>query len=177
MNRKNLRKSLAIGLFLGSVIGSLPLLAHADLNGQSGTLNYLYPDTSTIFSTDSFTVPQTVITLTYGPDIVNTIDGSGISITFGNTPYSFGSGAFNGEQFVFPSVVLSSPVVTTDFNGINVTSDAHDIWINWQGLSPNSDSFVNLSVNNAAATPEPTTMLLFGTGLAGLAGFIRKKRS
>ncbi len=38
----------------------------------------------------------------------------------------------------------------------------------WQGVE-------NLSFNGAAATPEPGTMLMFGTGILGLAGTVRRR--
>jgi hypothetical protein len=151
----------------------MPLAANAGLlDGQSGTLDYLYPDTSTIFAGPySFTAPATVITLTYGPDLVNTIAGNDIHITFGNVGYSFGVATFNGEQFIFPGLSLLPPVLLTNFSGVVVTSDAHDVWLNWQGLTPDSDSYVDVRFR---VLPEPCTLLLLGSGLLGLVAFRKK---
>ena len=66
--------------------------------------------------------------------------------------------------------------MTTDLAGVTMSSDAHDIWVNWQGLMPNSDSFVDISTSNSQ-TPEPATMVLFGTGLIDLAGLARRKKN
>lgn len=50
------------------------------------------------------------------------------------------------------------------------------IGLHLQGLSDGeSESYVNSG--GTSPVPEPATMLLFGTGLAGLAGFVRKKYS
>jgi len=142
------------------------------LTGQDGTLYYDYPSLGSAFSTDPFTVPATVITLTYGPDLVNDIGGSSIDITFGNVGYSFAGASFNGEDFNFPGTTITVTGYSSNFTG-DWGAGPHDVWVNWQGLTPDSSSYVTIDV---AAAPEPASMALLGVGLAGL-GLIRRKRA
>jgi hypothetical protein len=153
---------------------SLPIVATAGvLDGQSGTLYYDAPNMGTHFSIDPFTAPTTVITLTYGPDLSNVIGGNDIFITFGNIGYIFTHAAFNGEVFNFPGITITSVSYASNFT--NVWGwDAHDVWVNWQGLQPDNASFVDFTVST---TPEPGTLILLGSGVVAGLGAIRRRLS
>ncbi len=163
-------------LFLILAVCTLPLVASAGvLDGQSGTLYYYFPDFGTVYSADAFTAPATVITLTYGPDLPNVIGGDTIGITFGNVGYSFSGANFNGEDFNFPGLTITSVGYSSNFTQ-DWGWDANDVWVNWQGLTPDANSFVTFTIN-AGSTPEPGTLMLLGSGvLAGL-GALRRRLS
>ncbi|MBI5559444.1 MAG: PEP-CTERM sorting domain-containing protein [Deltaproteobacteria bacterium] len=66
----------------------------------------------------------------------------------------------------------------SSFNAILSALNSEDfrIGLHLQGLTDGeSESYV--TGGGPAPVPEPATMLLFGTGLAGLSGYFRKKRS
>lgn len=151
---------------------SLPMIASAGvLDGQSGTLYYDYPNIGTHYETHPFTAPATVITLTYGPDLVNVIGGNTINITFGNIGYSFSGGTFNGEVFNFPGLTITSVSYSSNFTG-DWGWDANDVWVNWQGLTPDASSYVNFQFGSV---PEPGSLVLLGSGVLGAAGLLRRK--
>ncbi len=162
-------------LFVLLLLCTFPFLAQAGvLDGQSGTLYYDFPDLGTHFSADAFTAPATVITLTYGPDLVNTIGGNDVNITFGNIGYDFAPGNFNGEDFYFPTLIITGVIYSSNFTS-DWSWDANNLIVNWQGLTPDSSSYVDFTVS-ATATPEPGTLVLLGLGGAVL-GLLRRRRS
>lgn len=65
---------------------------------------------------------------------------------------------------------------------ISTTLSFHDLSINLTGGNSYGAALDNVIVNastsaSASPVPEPATMLLFGTGIAGLAGLARRKRN
>ena len=88
------------------------------------------------------------------------------------------------DTFGFMHQVVNNPgafgltdVTDPCFNGVSVCSNPSQ-YLFWDGVHPTTtaDAFLAGEFQNAV-TPEPSTFLMLGTGLAGLAGVLRRKLS
>jgi len=65
--------------------------------------------------------------------------------------------------------------ITGNFSGLTAEQVARAILLRFQGINPGDESEV--VGPNPGAIPEPMTMILFGTGLAGIAARARRRRN
>ena len=165
------------------VLSALP--ANAGLIGQPVTVDYIYPDQSTVlqalgsgtvtgggftvpsFTANTFTVTDTQITL-------QNISGSESDFT---------SAAFNGYELIetggspvtITGVTVDGATNVSGFDASRVSFDAAHVFLNMHDLTTQTQQKVVLDLHFGSTTgvPEPVSAGMVGLGLAA-AGLVRR---
>jgi hypothetical protein len=175
---------LTLKLCLLVLLLLLAIPAFADLLNANVTVNYLYPDINTIYQVlGTGTVTSSGFTVnsfgqhdfTVYPDMFTLTNVTQGDIQF--TPASF-----NGYQIVVNTGGTPITGVMLEFTDIagftisDVTFDSHDVWVNLQGLTTTPGLDLQIGLEFAGGTvPEPSSLLLMGSGALAVIGLARRK--
>jgi hypothetical protein len=162
---------------------ALPAAAAPSLIGDNVTINWLFPNTSTLFATTTVTVGGGVEVTCPGPDplcagfvVPTTIDIGATSIVVTEAAGSaWNPAAFNGLDFTSldfgPGIFLTGFSLSTDLAGLTaarISFTDHSISFNAEDLSFRTAPYtIRLDlITNELVVPEPSTFALLGLALA-----------
>lgn len=161
------------GLIVGGVSFAYSL-GNGDviIDGGPGVTNNINPPNIVSIGDNSgtltITLPASVDVFGYGYALL-----SGVPITNATTIAIFngvaplGSLSYNG---------VPDPAFTGGFAGIQSTVPFNRVQVTFNSTTASAFALDNIRYGNTNVIPEPTTMLLLGTGLAGIGAAVRKSK-
>lgn len=159
----------------------------AFLSGQTITYQYYFPNTSSPANgaaSGNYVVGSGVeVNNAFANFVSVDISDTNILVNFSSIG-SFNDVSFNGfkisdtfgviDDFTGISVNAATNMIGLDLSQITVFAD--EIWVNWAGLSFNTDTIISLDLN-PSAVPIPAAAFMFAPALLGFMGLRRRAKN
>ena len=190
---KRIGQYILVAVVLIGAIAVFPGRASADNLVGTFTETWLFPDTSTVFATDTLTAGAAYTcptAFTAGPlaacagfsENGSTISSTGNSITYTEAANdAWSAGTFNGFEYSGLTFASGDSVkgvsLNTNIGGLtlaDVSIVGGNVYINYQGDSTTSATGSGVYATLSFTTPEPATLTLLLSSLFGL-GLFRKR--
>ena len=162
------------GVSFTYLVGGSPLNGAVIINGGPGITNNITPPNIVSVGNNTgtliITLPSPVNLFGYGYALLSgsaVTNATTISVFSGITP--LGSLSYNG---------VLDPFFTGGFAGIQSTIPFDRVAVNFNSVAAPAFALDNIRfANTTTVIPEPATLLLLGTGLAGVAARVRKRKA
>lgn len=171
--------------FVGAILLVLSALpAHAGLIGQSVTVDYIYPNQSTVLDvlgTGSVTAGGFTVN-SFGQHNVTVTDAQIMLQNVAGTSINFVTAAFNGYELIeaggspvtITGVAVDSATNVSGFDASRVSFDATHVFLNMHDLTTQNLQEVVLDLQfGSSSVPEPISAGMVGFGLA-VTGLVRR---
>ena len=179
--------SMTRAAILGLTLLAAPMAQAATLDGLTLSAEYFFPNLDTSYP---FVTPNPSGSFVVGPGVEASLDVEGVTTIWldfsGNTltvlfDTILASPTWTNSPFNGLSITLESPGHFTSFAQIgdpgikDASFTADTLFINWAGLSYNSDTKLTFAIDHAAPVPLPAGLPLLALALGGLAVLGRRR--
>jgi hypothetical protein len=175
-------------LMAGAMLIAASAVSAATLDGASFQVDYLYPDTGSVYGGANGPIAGTVgagvdatINVEGVTDIALDFDGLSLDVTLTtvlSNPTWTGA-PFNGLRISFtdlPSDFTAFSLVDSSFGPITTSFSGTDLFINWNGASYVNGSNAAFAMDLAAPVPVPAALPMLLAGIAALGALHQRQK-